>query len=124
MMKQQIIACVDGSNSTPAVCQWAAWAATQLQAPLTLLHVLTQPTTVTTADWSGSIGLGSQEALLAQLVELDLQRELARVRELPRDERPPAEPDKPEVRTYKQIYVRNNQPVGLWSDSVRVTLQP
>ncbi len=74
MMKQQIIACVDGSNSTPAVCQWAAWAATQLQAPLTLLHVLTQPTTVTTADWSGSIGLGSQEALLAQLVELDLQR--------------------------------------------------
>ena len=40
------------------------------------------------------------------------------------DERPPAEPGKPEVRTYEQIYVRNNEPVGLWSDSVRVTLQP
>jgi nucleotide-binding universal stress UspA family protein len=74
MMKQQIIACIDGSNSTPAVCQWAAWAATQLQAPLKLLHVLTKPATVATADWSGSIGLGSQEALLAQLVELDQQR--------------------------------------------------
>ena len=40
------------------------------------------------------------------------------------DERPPAAPGKPEVRTYEQIYVRNNQPVGQWSDSVRVTLQP
>lgn len=40
------------------------------------------------------------------------------------DERPPAEPGKPEVRTYEQIYVRNNQLVGQWSDSVRVTLQP
>ena len=40
------------------------------------------------------------------------------------DERPPAEAGKPEVRTYEQIYVRNNQPVGQWSDSVRVTLQP
>jgi len=40
------------------------------------------------------------------------------------DQRPPSEADKPEVRTYEQIYVRNNQPVGHWSDSVRVTLQP
>jgi len=40
------------------------------------------------------------------------------------DERPPIEPGKPEVRTYEQIYVRDNQPVGQWSDSVRVTLQP
>lgn len=40
------------------------------------------------------------------------------------DERPPAAPGKPEVRTYEQIYVRGNQPVGQWSDSVRVTLQP
>jgi hypothetical protein len=40
------------------------------------------------------------------------------------DERPPAEAGKPEVRTYEQIYVRDNQPVGQWSDSVRVTLQP
>ena len=40
------------------------------------------------------------------------------------DERPPAQAGKPEVRTYEQIYVRNNQPVGQWSDSVRVTLQP
>ena len=40
------------------------------------------------------------------------------------DERPPAEAGKPEVRTYEQIYVRDNQPVGQWSDAVRVTLQP
>jgi hypothetical protein len=40
------------------------------------------------------------------------------------DERPPLQPGKPEVRTYEQIYVRDNQPVGQWSDAVRVTLQP
>ena len=40
------------------------------------------------------------------------------------DERPPQEPGKPEVRFYEQIYLRNNEPVGQWSDSVRVTLQP
>ena len=40
------------------------------------------------------------------------------------DERPPQEPGKPEVRFYEQIYVRDNAPVGQWSDSVRVTLQP
>ena len=40
------------------------------------------------------------------------------------DERPPAEAGKPEVRTYEQIYARDNQPVGQWSDAVRVTLQP
>ena len=40
------------------------------------------------------------------------------------DERPPREAGKPEVRFYEQIYVRNNEPVGQWSDSVRVTLQP
>ena len=40
------------------------------------------------------------------------------------DERPPAEPGKPEVRRYQQIYVRNDVPVGQWSDVVEVTLQP
>ena len=40
------------------------------------------------------------------------------------DDRPLAEAGKPEVRRYQQIYVRNDGPVGLWSDVVEVTLQP
>jgi hypothetical protein len=40
------------------------------------------------------------------------------------DARPPAETNKPELRRYRQIYVKNDQPVGLWSDAVSVTVQP
>lgn len=40
------------------------------------------------------------------------------------DARPPTEVGKPEVRRYRQIYVKNDQPVGLWSDVVSVTVQP
>lgn len=40
------------------------------------------------------------------------------------DDRPPLVPGKPEVRSYRTIFVRNDQPVGLWSDVVTVTVQP
>ncbi|OSH72123.1 hypothetical protein B7D68_25830, partial (plasmid) [Klebsiella pneumoniae] len=38
----QVIACIDGSTSAPAVCDYAAWASLSLEAPLTFLHVLDQ----------------------------------------------------------------------------------
>ena len=75
MMKEQIIACIDGSNSTMAVSKWAAWTAERLNAPLKLLHVLEKNTSaIATDDWSGSIGIDSREELLAELVQLDQQR--------------------------------------------------
>ena len=74
MMKEQIIACIDGSNSTMAVSQWAAWVSCKLQAPLKLLHMLETPQISPQDDWSGSLGLDSREALLAELVALDQQR--------------------------------------------------
>jgi len=40
------------------------------------------------------------------------------------DTRAPAEPNRPELRRYRQIYVKNDEPVGLWSDVVSVTVQP
>jgi nucleotide-binding universal stress UspA family protein len=39
-MNNTIIACVDGSSSTRAVCEYAAWVAGKLDVPLALLHVL------------------------------------------------------------------------------------
>ena len=70
----QVIACIDGSQSTQAVCDYAAWSSQRLNAPLTFLHVLNhQPYPVKT-DLSGSIGLGSREHLLEELAELDAQR--------------------------------------------------
>ena len=73
-MKEQIIACVDGSRSTTAVCQWSAWVAPPLDAPVKLLHTLEKPANTDAGDLSGSIGLGSREELMVELIKLDEQR--------------------------------------------------
>ncbi|WP_313242704.1 universal stress protein [Stutzerimonas nitrititolerans] len=70
----RVIACIDGSASAPAVCDYAAWAAVSLEAPLTFVHVLDQRQYPVAADLSGTIGLGSREHLLDELASLDEQR--------------------------------------------------
>ena len=35
-----VLACIDGSPASQAVCDYAAWASRRLDAALTLLHVL------------------------------------------------------------------------------------
>ena len=39
-MKNIVLACVDGSSSTQAVCDYAFWAAQALDTPIAVLHVL------------------------------------------------------------------------------------
>ncbi len=73
----KIIACIDGSQVATSVCDAAAWASLQLNAPLDLLHVLDKdeyPKTEKHNDLSGNIGLGSREHLLTELTELDEKR--------------------------------------------------
>ncbi|MBJ2221682.1 MULTISPECIES: universal stress protein [unclassified Pseudomonas] len=69
-----VMACIDNSPSTLAVCDYAAWASLRLSAPLTLLHVLDEDRYPVSADLSGNIGLGSREHLLKDLAALDAQR--------------------------------------------------
>lgn len=69
-----VVACIDGSRATTAVCDYAAWASLQMQAPLTLLHVLDEGRYPVATDMTGNIGLGSREMLLDELAELDAQR--------------------------------------------------
>ena len=69
-----VIACVDGSNITPAVCDYAAWASRRMDAPLSFLHVLGKSEYPVPADLSGNIGLGAREHLLQELAELDEKR--------------------------------------------------
>ncbi|WP_087021124.1 universal stress protein [Thaumasiovibrio subtropicus] len=73
-MSKKIIACIDGSASSAAVCDAAAWASNYIDSPITLLHVLDREGYVSEANLSGAIGLGSRENLLEELVELDAQR--------------------------------------------------
>ncbi len=70
----KVIACIDGTSVTPAVCDGAAWASLRLGAPLLLLHVLEKERGDAGANLSGSIGLGSREALLQELASLDERR--------------------------------------------------
>ncbi|MFN3544165.1 MAG: universal stress protein [Thiobacillus sp.] len=70
----QVIACIDGSRLTLAVCDYAAWASRRMGAPLNFLHVLGKSEYPIPADLSGNIGLGSREHLLQELAELDEKR--------------------------------------------------
>ena len=73
-MNDKVFACIDHSSYTPAVCDYGAWAALQLAAPLEFLHVLDRhPEMAKKRDYSGSIGLGTREHLLEELAALDEQ---------------------------------------------------
>lgn len=74
-MTKSVIACIDGSASALAVCDWAAWCSGRMNTPVTLLHVLDKPTAVVEPDLSGAIGLGAREDLLEELTRLDERRE-------------------------------------------------
>ena len=77
MNDKKILACIDPRGNTDAVIDWAAWAALRLAAPLEFLHVLERhPERADSADLSGAIGLGVQEALLQQLSDDDARRSL------------------------------------------------
>jgi nucleotide-binding universal stress UspA family protein len=69
-----VMACIDGSPSATAVCDYAAWASQRLDCPLAFLHVLDESRYPTRSNLSGNIGLGSREHLLEELAELDARR--------------------------------------------------
>ncbi len=70
----KVLACINGRPNSNSVCEYAIWAAQRLQAPLEFLHVIEQqPERALIHDLSGSVGLGAQEILLAELTQLDEQ---------------------------------------------------
>lgn len=74
-MNNKVLACIDHSSYTTAICDYAAWAALRLAAPLEFIHVIDRhPEKASKLDFSGSIGLGTQESLLEELSALDEQR--------------------------------------------------
>lgn len=73
-MNNTVVACVDGSPSTGPVCDYAAWAAAGLSAPLALLHVLEKDGHPAVSDLSGSIGIDSKELLTEELVRVEGER--------------------------------------------------
>ncbi len=70
----KVIACIDGTDVSTAVCDYSAWASLRMEAPLEFLHVLEKSEYPSQSNLSGNIGLGSREALLEELAELDSKR--------------------------------------------------
>ena len=73
-MTTHIMACIDGSRYANAVADAAIWASLRLEAPLQLLHVPNKIVPPIPSDLSGTIGMGSQEQLLAHLSALDAKQ--------------------------------------------------
>ncbi|MFT6915297.1 MAG: nucleotide-binding universal stress UspA family protein [Motiliproteus sp.] len=69
-----VVACIDGSDASATVSDYAAWASLRLEAPLEFLHVLERADYPVERDLSGSIGLGSREELLGELANSDEKR--------------------------------------------------
>jgi nucleotide-binding universal stress UspA family protein len=69
-----VVACIDGTDVSTAVCDMASWASLAMQAPLEILHVLDKSEYPRKTDLSGNIGLGSRTALLDELSSLDEKR--------------------------------------------------
>ncbi|CAA9312132.1 MAG: Universal stress protein UspA and related nucleotide-binding proteins [uncultured Lysobacter sp.] len=69
-----VLAAVDASAYATSVADYAGWAAARLSAPLELLRTLEKGVSAPVVDLSGNIALGTQEALLAELAELDARR--------------------------------------------------
>lgn len=67
----EILACIDGSSSSESVCDYAAWIANTTERRLKLVHTVEQNHNAVISDYSGAIGLGSQQALLKELTEVE-----------------------------------------------------
>ncbi|MBA2239089.1 MAG: universal stress protein [Lysobacter sp.] len=71
----RVLAAIDASSYTESVSNWAAWAASRLDAPLEYLHVLNRhPEAAAIADFSGNLEADSREKLLQDLVAVDESR--------------------------------------------------
>ncbi|MGS6188423.1 universal stress protein, partial [Enterobacter asburiae] len=73
-MNNTVIACVAGSPSTRPLCEYAAWAAGKLRAPLALQHLLEKSETPAVSDLTRSIGIDSTEQLTEPLVRVEGER--------------------------------------------------
>lgn len=70
----KVLACIDGSRYSQAVCDYAAWISRRTGAPLKLLHNIEHQSGATTMDLTGAIGMGSRELLMKELTEIEEQR--------------------------------------------------
>lgn len=77
-----VLACIDGSKLSEAVCDYAAWVAKHIDAPLKMLHTIDHHhEKATTLDLSGNIGLDSRDHLLEDIASHEQQKSKIRLQQ-------------------------------------------
>ena len=67
-----VLACIDGSTLSKAVCDHAVWIARRVDVPLKLLNTIDHHhETATTADLSGNLVMDGREHLLEDITDLE-----------------------------------------------------
>jgi nucleotide-binding universal stress UspA family protein len=80
--KQTILACIDGSKLSEAVCDYAAWIAQRVDAPLKLLHTIDHHhEKAETADLSGNFGIDGRDHLLEEMTDHEQQSGKLRIQQ-------------------------------------------
>ncbi len=69
-----VLACIDGSSVSKSVCDYASWISSRINRPLKLVHTIEQNHNAAVSDYTGAIGLGSQQDLLEELTEVEQSR--------------------------------------------------
>ena len=69
-----VLACIDGSSVSKSVCDYASWISSTVSRPLKLIHTIEQNHNAAVSDYTGAIGLGSQQELLKELTEVEQSR--------------------------------------------------
>jgi len=75
-MSNKILICTDGSHYGSVCCEYGAWLAARMKAPIEVLYVtdLRQFEVPLIADLSGSLGIQPYQAILGQLQELEAKK--------------------------------------------------
>jgi nucleotide-binding universal stress UspA family protein len=80
--KPMVLACIDGSKLSEAVCDYAVWIAQRVNVPLKLLNTIDHhQETASTVDLSGNIGVDSREHLLEDITDLEYAKSKARIQQ-------------------------------------------
>jgi nucleotide-binding universal stress UspA family protein len=80
--KSMVLACIDGAKLSESVCDYAAWIAQRVDAPLKLLHTIDHHNeTAKTSDLSGNLGVDSRDHLLEDITDIEHTRGKLRIQQ-------------------------------------------
>jgi len=80
--KQTILACIDGSILSEAVCDYATWIAQRVDTPLKLLHTIDHHhEKAETTDLSGNFGIDGRDHLLEEMTDHEQQSSKLRIQQ-------------------------------------------